>query len=70
MQIPWPVCVGEFFNAVTGEFDAPVPGTVELEEVEDVEDEPEVPLDEEVSRPLKPGDCPGVMYGDCGVLVR
>jgi hypothetical protein len=81
LQEVCPVCVGEFLNAVTGEFDAPVPVTPaveeveegEVEDVEDVEDEEELPdvvSDELVSRLLSPGDCPGVMNGDCGVLVR
>jgi hypothetical protein len=67
LQAPSPVCVGEFLSAVTGEFDVPVPGGCPALEFEAV---PAVTLDDEVPVPLRPGDCPGGMNGDCGVLVR
>ena len=76
LQAVCPVSVGEFFSEVAGEFDD-VPGSTEPEELEEVEAVLEVVevvlavvLDELVLRTLSPGDCPGGMNGDCGVLVR
>jgi hypothetical protein len=66
VHAPCPVCVGEFLRAVTGEFEVPVLAGPTLE----FEDVPDVTLDDEVLVPLRPGDCPGGMNGDCGVLVR
>ncbi len=51
---------------MTGEFEVPVLAGPTLE----FEDVPDVTLDDEVLVPLRPGDCPGGMNGDCGVLVR
>ena len=67
LHAPSPVCNGEFLSAVAGEFDVPAPGGCPALEFEDV---PEVTLDDEVRVPLSPGDCPGGINGDCGVLVR
>lgn len=67
LHAPCPVCVGEFLSAVTGEFEVPVPGGCPALEFEAV---PEVTPEDEVLEPLRPGDCPGGMNGDCGVLVR
>jgi hypothetical protein len=76
LQAVCPVSVGEFFSPmpVTVTPDDEVTDDEELEDVEDVEDveedAPDVVVDEPVSRMLSPGDCPGVMNVDCGVLVR
>ncbi len=67
LHAPSPVCVGEFLSAVTGEVDVPPPlGCPEVE----FEDVPDVTLVDEVLVPLRPGDCPGRMNGDCGVRAR
>lgn len=70
LQAPSPVCVGEFLSAVAGEADVSVPGGSEVEEVGDVGEVADVTLDGEVLVTPRPGDCPGGMNGDCGVLVR
>lgn len=76
MQAVCPVSVGEFFSpvAVAVTPDDEVPDVEEVEDVEDVEDVEEDVSDGVVDvfvwRTVKPGDCPGVMNVDCGVLVR
>ncbi|MGH7914067.1 MAG: hypothetical protein ACREPW_05385 [Candidatus Binataceae bacterium] len=64
LQKVWPVSDGEFFSALAGEFDASVPGGCPAL------DAPDVVLAGAALALLSPGDCPGGMNGDCGVLVR
>jgi hypothetical protein len=66
LQFVCPVSVGEFFSALAGEFDVVVPGGCPM-----FVDVPDVVLVVDVAglELLSPGDCPGGMNGDCGVLV-
>lgn len=73
-----PVSVGDSFSAMAGEFDVTVPGSCPAVEVVLVVlvlvvlvlVVPVVVLDGVVLTTPSPGDCPGRMYGDCGVLAR
>jgi hypothetical protein len=65
-----PVSAGEFLSALTGEFDVVEPGSAAAPD-DALDDVLDVGLD--VDDPMlelpSPGDCPGGMNGDCGVLV-
>jgi len=63
---------GEVFSASAGEFEVPVPGGSPALEAA-LADVPGIVLDDPGAPVLafsSPGDCPGSMNGDCGVLVR
>jgi hypothetical protein len=61
-----PVSAGEFLSALTGEFDVVEPGSAAaLDDVLDVG----LDVDDPMLELPSPGDCPGGMNGDCGVLV-
>jgi hypothetical protein len=61
-----PVSAGEFLSALTGEFDVVEPGSAAaLDEVLDGG----LDVDDPMLELPSPGDCPGGMNGDCGVLV-